>query len=46
MKPESSIVTLRKVQVLRKDNMEEEDIFLEEEEDPKEVKLYVMPVER
>jgi hypothetical protein len=46
MKLESNIVTLRKVKVLRKDNMEEEVIFLEEEEEPEEVKLDVMPMER
>jgi hypothetical protein len=34
MNMESSIVTLRKVEFLRKDNMGEESIFLEEEEDP------------
>jgi hypothetical protein len=38
MKLESNIVTLRKVEFLRKDNMEEESIFLEEEEEPEEVK--------
>jgi hypothetical protein len=46
MKLESNIFTLRKVEVLRKDNMEEEVIFLEEEEEPEEVKLDVMPMER
>jgi hypothetical protein len=46
MKMESSIVTLKKVEVLRKDNMEEEPLFLEEEEDLEEVKLDVMSVER
>jgi len=43
---ERNIVTLRKVEVLRKDNMEEDALFLEEEEEPKEVKLDVMPMER
>jgi hypothetical protein len=46
MKLENNIVTLIKVEVLRKDNMEEEVIFLEEEEEPEEVKLVVMHVER
>jgi hypothetical protein len=34
------------VEVLRKDNMEEEALFLEEEKEPQEVKLDVMHVER
>jgi hypothetical protein len=46
MKLENNIVNLRKVEVLRKDNMEEEDLFLEEEEELEEVKLDVMSVER
>jgi hypothetical protein len=45
MKLENNIVTLRKVEVLRKDNMEEEALFPEEEEEPEEVKLDVIPVE-
>jgi hypothetical protein len=43
---ESSIITLRKVEVIEKENMEEEVIFLEEEEELEEVKLDVMLVER
>jgi len=46
MNLESIIVTLRKVEDLRKDNMEEKALFLEEEEEPEEVKLDVMTVER
>jgi hypothetical protein len=46
MKLESSITTLRKVEVLEKGNREEEALFLEEEEEQEEVKLDVMPVER
>jgi hypothetical protein len=46
MKLESSIVTLRKVEVIRKNNMEEESLFLEEEEELEEVKLDVIPMER
>jgi hypothetical protein len=42
MKLENNIFTLRKVEVLRKDNMEEEALFPEEEEEPEEVKLDVM----
>jgi hypothetical protein len=34
MKLENNIVTQRKVEVLRKDNMEEEVIFPEDEEEP------------
>jgi hypothetical protein len=34
MKLENNIVTLKKVEVLKKDNMEEEDLFPEEEEEP------------
>jgi hypothetical protein len=34
MKLERSIVTLRKVEVISKESMEEEDLFLEEEEEP------------
>jgi hypothetical protein len=45
MKLENNIVTLRKVEFLRKNNMEEEVIFLEEEEEIEEVKLDVMLVE-
>jgi hypothetical protein len=45
MKLENNIVTQRKVEVLRKDNMEEESLFPEEEEEPEEVKLNVIPVE-
>ena len=33
MKLESSIITLRKVEVLKKDNMEEEPLLSEEEEE-------------
>jgi hypothetical protein len=33
MKLKNNIVTMRKVEVLRKDKMEEEDIFPEEEEE-------------
>jgi hypothetical protein len=33
MKLKNNIVTMRKVEVLRKDKMEEEDIFSEEEEE-------------
>ena len=46
MNLESIIVTLRKVEDLRKDDMEEKELFLEEEEEPEEVKLDVMIVER
>jgi hypothetical protein len=46
MKLENNIVTLGKVEVLRKDNMDGEYIFLEEEGEREEVKLYVMPMER
>jgi hypothetical protein len=46
MNMERNIVTLRKVEVLRKDNMEEDALFLEEEEEAEEVKLNVMPMER
>jgi len=46
MKLERSIITLRKVEFLEKGNMEEESLFLEEEEELEEVKLDVMPVER
>jgi hypothetical protein len=45
MKLVNNIVTLRKVEFLKKDNMEEEALFPEEEEEPEEVKLDVMPVE-
>ena len=34
-----------KVEVLKKDNMEEEVIFLEDEEEPEEAKLNVIPME-
>jgi hypothetical protein len=43
---ESIIITLKKGEVLRKDNMKEETFFLEEEEEEEEVKLDVMPMER
>ena len=46
MKLERSIVTLRKVEFRRKENMEEEALLLEEEEDLEEVKIDVMLVER
>jgi hypothetical protein len=46
MKLERNIFTLRKVEFLRNKNMEEESIFLKEEEEPEEVKLDVMPVEK
>ena len=45
MKLESIIVTLRKVEFLRKDNMEEGATFLEEEEELEEVKSNFMLVE-
>jgi hypothetical protein len=45
MKLTNNIVTMRKVEVLKKDNMEEEALFPEEEEEPEEVKLDVIPVE-
>jgi hypothetical protein len=39
MKLTNNIVTMRKVEVLKKDNMEEESLFpeVEEEEEPEEV---------
>jgi hypothetical protein len=45
MKLENNIVTQIKVEFINKDNMEEEDIFPEEEEEPKEEKLDVILVE-
>jgi hypothetical protein len=45
MKLENNIVTLRKVEVLRKDNIEEEAIFPKEEEELAEVRLDVIPME-
>jgi hypothetical protein len=45
MKLENNIVTLRKMEFLKKDNREEEPLFLEDEEEPEEVKLDVMPME-
>ena len=45
MKLENSIVTQRKVEVLRKDNMEEEDLFPGDKEELEEVKLDVIPME-
>jgi hypothetical protein len=36
MKLTNNIVTMRKVEVLKKDNMEEEFLFPEEEEEPEE----------
>jgi hypothetical protein len=45
MKMENNIVTHRKVEVLRKDNMEEESLFIEDEEALEEVMLDLMPVE-
>jgi hypothetical protein len=47
MKLTNNIVTMRKVEFLKKDNMEEEAIFSEEEEEeaPEEVNLDVMPME-
>jgi hypothetical protein len=43
---ERIIITLKKGEVIRKDNMEGENIFLEEEEEAEEVKSDVMLVER
>jgi hypothetical protein len=47
MKLTNNIVTMIKVEVLNKENMEEEALFLEkeEEEEPEEVKLDVIPME-
>jgi hypothetical protein len=45
MKLANNIVAMKKVDVLRKKNMEEEAHFLEDEEEPEEVKLDVIPVE-
>jgi hypothetical protein len=45
MKLENNIVILRKVEDIRKGNMEEEALFPEEEEEPEEVKLDVIPME-
>jgi hypothetical protein len=45
MKLANNIVTMKKVEVLRKENMEEEAHFLEDEEELEEVKLDVIPVD-
>jgi hypothetical protein len=46
MNMERSIVTVINMEFLRNENMEEKALFLEEEEELGEVKLYVMHVER
>jgi hypothetical protein len=45
MKLENIIVTQRKVEVIKNDNMEKESLFPEEEEEPEEAKLDVIPME-
>jgi hypothetical protein len=42
---ENIIITPKKREVLRKENVDEENIFLKEEEEAEEVKSDVMPME-
>jgi hypothetical protein len=48
LKLTNNIVTMRRVEVLKKDNMEEEVLFpeVEEEEEPEEAWLNAIPVEK